>query len=166
MSKSMPQAPRLRKFAFVVGLVVASSASAAQAGEAEPGAVVAAEGGTITVTVTGMRNASGSIVVAVWDQASGFPTKSRKAKRIHIGKIDGGKSTIKLAGYVPGTYALSVFHDENNNGELDTNFIGIPKEGVGASNNPKGRMGPPKFKDAAFELGADDLRHRIKLTYI
>jgi uncharacterized protein (DUF2141 family) len=156
----------LRKLAMLTGLVAAMGASPAQAGEGEAEAVVVAEAGTITVTVTGMRNASGSIVVAVWDQSSGFPTKSRKAKRIHIGKISGKKSTVKLAGYEPGTYALSVFHDENNNGELDTNFIGIPKEGVGASNNPKGRMGPPKFKDAAFELGAEDLRHRIKLTYI
>ena len=153
------------KTALFAGLVGFLSAPPAQA-EGPEAVVVSDAGGTITVTVTGMRNATGSIVVAVWDQSSGFPTKSRKAKRIHIGQIKGSKSTIKLAGYAPGTYALSVFHDENSNGELDTNFIGIPKEGVGASNNPKGRMGPPKFKDAAFKLGAEDMSKSIKLAYL
>ena len=54
-----------------------------------------------------------------------------------------------------GTYAVSIFHDENNNDKLDSNFIGIPKEDYGCSNNAKGFMGPPKWKDAKFELNSD-----------
>jgi uncharacterized protein (DUF2141 family) len=46
---------------------------------------------------------------------------------------------------------LAAFHDENDNGKLDTNWIGIPKEGLASSNNAKGRMGPPKWRDASFE---------------
>jgi uncharacterized protein (DUF2141 family) len=45
---------------------------------------------------------------------------------------------------------VSVFHDENSNGKIDRNFMGIPKEGVGASNDAEGRFGPPKFDDARF----------------
>ena len=51
----------------------------------------------------------------------------------------------------PGTYAIATYHDENNNGELDSNFIGIPKEGVGISNMKKMKMGKPSFEDAKFK---------------
>ena len=51
-----------------------------------------------------------------------------------------------------GEYAISIFHDENNNNELDTNFLGIPKEGLGASNDARGHFGPPKYKDVKFYL--------------
>jgi uncharacterized protein (DUF2141 family) len=51
-----------------------------------------------------------------------------------------------------GTYAISYIHDANNNGEMDANFMGIPKEDYGCSNNAKGFMGPPKWEDAKFEL--------------
>ena len=48
-----------------------------------------------------------------------------------------------------------MFHDENANGKIDRNFVGIPKEGYGTSNDAKGFMGPPKYEDAKFELTAD-----------
>jgi uncharacterized protein (DUF2141 family) len=147
-------------------LLAAPSAQAAYGDPVQVEGVSLAAGGTITVTVTGIRSNDGKIMLAMWDQSAGFPTKSRKAMRVHYGTISAKKSTIRLVGYAPGTYAISVFHDENSNGELDTNFIGMPKEGVGASNNPKARMGPPKFKDAKFELAADDLGKPIKLAYL
>jgi uncharacterized protein (DUF2141 family) len=50
----------------------------------------------------------------------------------------------------PGDYAVSVFHDQNSNGKLDRNFMGMPKEGVGASNDAAGHFGPPKSDDARF----------------
>ena len=52
----------------------------------------------------------------------------------------------------PGKYAISIIHDENNNDKLDTNFIGIPKEGFGFSNNPRIMFGPPSFEKASFEI--------------
>jgi hypothetical protein len=57
-----------------------------------------------------------------------------------------------LQGVPYGLYAVSVFHDENMNGKLDNNFVGAPKEGYGASNNPRKRMGPPPFDEAKFPL--------------
>jgi len=50
----------------------------------------------------------------------------------------------------PGEYAISIFHDENDNGKLDTNFIGIPKEPYGFSNNPVIKLRPPTFMEAKF----------------
>jgi len=55
----------------------------------------------------------------------------------------------------PGTYAVSVYEDLNGNHKLDGNILGIPREPVGASNNPRGRMGPPHFNDCAFRVGTD-----------
>ena len=72
-----------------------------------------------------------------------------------IGEIDEEKSTITFTDIPEGTYAISFIHDENDNGKMDTNFMGIPKEDYGCSNNAKGFMGPPKWKDAKFELKSD-----------
>jgi uncharacterized protein (DUF2141 family) len=55
---------------------------------------------------------------------------------------------------VPGRYALSFIHDENDNKKLDTNLIGIPKEGFGYSKDAMGRFGPPKFDDAVLTVPA------------
>lgn len=54
-----------------------------------------------------------------------------------------------------GTYAIAISQDVNGNGKQDTNWIGIPKEPYGFSNNAKGKMGPPDFEDAKFELTKD-----------
>ena len=62
-----------------------------------------------------------------------------------------------------GIYAVSVFHDENDNGKLDTNSFGIPNEQFGCSNNAKGFMGPSKWKNAKFELKDKDQNLIIKL---
>jgi uncharacterized protein (DUF2141 family) len=56
-------------------------------------------------------------------------------------------------------------HDENGDGKLERNFLGVPKEGVGASNDARGRMGPPKWKDARFELKPDGSRIQIHVMY-
>ena len=61
-----------------------------------------------------------------------------------------------------GTYALKVFHDENDNGKLDTNFVGMPKEAFGFSNDAMGRFGPPDFDAASFELGQPELLLEIR----
>ena len=66
--------------------------------------------------------------------------------------IKEGKAFAEFDNLPFGEYGVSAYHDENKNEELDANWIGIPKEGVGASNNAKGKMGPPKYEDAKFEF--------------
>jgi uncharacterized protein (DUF2141 family) len=61
---------------------------------------------------------------------------------------------------------VSVVHDENANGKLDTNFVGMPREGVGASNDAKGHMGPPKFNAASFPYAAGRLDLKIHVNYL
>ena len=65
----------------------------------------------------------------------------------------------------PDRYAVSVYLEENNNKKLDTNFLGIPKEPVGGSNNPKSRMGTPHFDDSVFTFDSTHSTVVIKLIY-
>jgi uncharacterized protein (DUF2141 family) len=65
----------------------------------------------------------------------------------------------------PGTYALAVIHDENRNGQLDTNRLGIPKEGYGFSNDAKGFFGAPSFSAAKFKYDGQKLELTINLHY-
>ena len=60
----------------------------------------------------------------------------------------------------------SVFHDEDNNKQLNTNFVGMPKEGIGVSRNAKGHFGPPKYEDAKFELNKAGESMVISLKYL
>lgn len=79
--------------------------------------------------------------------------------------ITDGRAVCEFPGVTPGTYAASAFHDGNSNGKLDTNLLGIPREGVGASNSAKGHFGPPKFDAAAFHFGGGRLDLTITITY-
>ena len=80
---------------------------------------------------------------------------------VEISNLRNDKGQVK-----PGTYAVSTFHDENSNGKLDTNLLGIPTEGVGASNNAKGHFGPPKFDDAKFRFEGGRLDLKIAIDYL
>ena len=80
--------------------------------------------------------------------------------------ISDGHASCIFDNAAPGKYAVSVFHDENSNGKMDTNFVGMPKEGVGASNNAKGHFGPPKFDAAAFHFSGGRLDLKITITYL
>jgi uncharacterized protein (DUF2141 family) len=65
----------------------------------------------------------------------------------------------------PGTYALAVIHDENMNGKLDTNWLGIPTEGYGFSNDAKALLSAPSFSDASFQYDGGTLDLTISLDY-
>jgi len=64
----------------------------------------------------------------------------------------------------PGTYGISAFHDQNSNGKLDTNFLGMPIEDYCASNNARGVLGPPSFEDSKFSFrgGTKQLEAHLK----
>jgi uncharacterized protein (DUF2141 family) len=104
--------------------------------------------GVIHVDVVGLRNNNGQVFCALYASVEGFPKDSRKAIRRDTSSISGKKASCEFLGIEPGTYAVSVFHDENSNGKLDTNFLGIPREGVGASNDARGHMSIANEKSA------------------
>lgn len=120
--------------------------------------------GAIEVTVSGLKNNSG-VLVNLYAQADGFPDKPDKALVRHYIQAD-NLTTSTIFDKLPyGEYAIAVCHDENNNQACDTNFLGIPKEGVGVSNDAKGFMGPPRFKDAKFKLDSDNKRVSVTVHY-
>jgi uncharacterized protein (DUF2141 family) len=120
----------------------------------------------IRVEITGARNAKGQILCALFAPGSAFPTKPENAVARTHSEIANGSGVCEFRGVAPGRYAVSAFHDENSNGKIDTNFIGIPKEGLASSNDAKGRMGPPKFDAAAFEYAGGRLELKVKLMYL
>lgn len=104
---------------------------------------------TITVNVAGASSNDGKIFLALYRVKANFlkqPFKDLKSK------ISNKGCEVTFEDLPAGTYAVSIFHDENDNGKMDTNFIGIPKEDYGCSNGATGFMGPPKWEDAKFEL--------------
>jgi uncharacterized protein (DUF2141 family) len=129
--------------------------------------VRAAGGTSLTVRVIGARNAKGAIRAAVFRDAKGFPNDASEAVQTQAAAIDPQTLSAKIVftNLPEGIYAVSVFHDENMNRKLDKNFMGIPKEGYGASNNPKKKMGPPSFEETKFQLSGTLQVRQIKLMY-
>jgi len=122
---------------------------------------------TLTVHVIGARNTKGKIRAALFRGAEGFPNDASKAIHTQAADIDTQTSSAQVVftDLPPGFYAVSVFHDENMNQKLDKNFVGVPKEGYGASNNPKKKMGPPSFEETKFQLSGMEQSLEIKLMY-
>ncbi len=103
----------------------------------------------LTINVTNIENSNGSIVIAIFNnEKEGFKPENVYKHKI----IDAVKGSVKAEFKLPkGEYAVSVFHDENNNKKLDTNFMRMPKEAYGFSNN----LRMPKYEKAAFKLDKD-----------
>ncbi len=116
------------------------------------------------IAVSGLHNSNGKVVAAIYNSEIGFPKESNKAyKRLSFDIVE-DKCIVLFENIPEGVYAVSCFHDENNNGKMDTNFIGIPSEGTAASNNAEGVLGPPKFKNAKFTVNGD-VEQKITIEY-
>lgn len=107
----------------------------------------------LVVTVTGVRSATGQIELCLFRGPDGFPdcTANKSVRRAHVAATPGAV-TATFTGLSPGLYAVSAFHDEKGLHRIETNFLGIPRSGLGASRDPPARFGPPSFRDAAFTL--------------
>ena len=101
--------------------------------------LAAASPGSLDVTVTGLKNTRGALIACLWNEKSGFPTCQKSPSAVKLkAPITGATVKVTFPNVAPGSYAVSVQHDEDSDGKLKTNFIGMPKEGVGVSNNPGG----------------------------
>lgn len=120
----------------------------------------------IRLEIDGLHSDRGQVLCALFSSAADFPKKPDKALAHDKSTILNGHATCQFQSIPSGTYAVSVFHDENSNGKLDTNFLGIPREGVGASNNAKGHLGPPRFSAAAFLHSASRTALKITVNYL
>jgi len=118
----------------------------------------------VTVKVNNLKNNKGKVLFALFADAKAFPSDDKKA--IKSAALTPANNAVEwvLTNLPKGKYAISLYHDENGNEELDTNWFGIPTEGYGFSNNVMGRMGPPSFEKAAFHSGNTN-ELEIKLNY-
>jgi uncharacterized protein (DUF2141 family) len=117
----------------------------------------------LTVEVSNIRKADGNIMIAVYNKGDGFLSEEGMKVGMKLPANTSGVSHT-FRGLDAGTYAVSVFHDVDADGELDSNFLGIPQEPFGMSRDAQGRFGPPKFKDAAFKLSAEGGNEKIYLN--
>lgn len=104
---------------------------------------------SLILHVKNIKHDKGKIYIAVFDREKAFMNDRFSDKAVPVISTDDLKVELKLPN---GKYAISIFHDVNSNEKLNTNFIGIPKEPYGFSNNPKTTLGPPNFKQASFNL--------------
>lgn len=121
--------------------------------------------GKITIEIEGIKNEKGSVILYLYRGENGFPTDPKNALKKAVIPARTSPCTFSFSDIPAGTYAVSLFHDENNNGTLDTNFLGIPREGVGISNNAKGHLGPPKYADAKFQHQDVETKLQIFTSY-
>jgi len=117
-------------------------------------ATPAAPGHAIRVRVSTFRTPKGFLRCRLYSRPDGFPGKPPFDAEQSVA-VTAATATCIFPAVAPGTYAVALFHDENSDGKLDTNFVGIPREGVGVSNNKLRSFGPPKWDDAKFVLKGD-----------
>lgn len=136
---------------FLTSMTVLAQSSVAE--------VQADDSGDLTVELRGLSSDEGSLAVALYDSS-----KNWLGKRVmgEVTQIVDGKATVIFKAVPYGTYAISSFHDENNNEELDAGLFGIPKEPYASSRGAKGMFGPPQWEDAKFELDQKQLTETIK----
>lgn len=103
---------------------------------------------SLTVVAEGVRSNDGAIYMELSDQTG----KAVSAIKVAVTEQ---KAEWTFREISPGKWAVRLYHDENDNGKLDTNFFGIPREGYGFSNNVEGSFGPPSFDRRLFEVQND-----------
>lgn len=120
----------------------------------------------IHVKILNIRNNTGTIACALFESPEGFPKDFLHfATNIMIIKIRESQASCYSVDIPPGKYAMAVIHDENMNGKLDTNWMGVPKEGFGFSNKAKALLSAPSFSDASFQYDGQNIDMTMSLNY-
>lgn len=137
--------------AVVIGALVATQPSHA-GDKADPES-------NVIEFLTRPKNDTGVVVCALFDK-KGWLTKPVKPA---WAKIKNKRASCVFSNVQPGTYGISAYHDENKNGKLDTNVVGMPIEDYGASRDARGTFSAPSFDDAKFEYKGGKLRMSAQL---
>lgn len=120
----------------------------------------------IHVNIPNIKSSTGNIACGIFESPEGFPNKFLGSARvIIIKKIQKTKTQCDFSVIPPGTYAIAVIHDEDMNGELDTNWFGVPTEGYGFSNTTIDEFGAPAFSAASFPYDGQNMDLTIRLNY-
>lgn len=126
--------------------------------------VADAQSGRLGVSVSGVRSDSGKVRCGLYASANGFRQPGAQFRGV-AASIQGGHANCVFGPVPPGTYAVAVFHAEQNETRMDTGAFGKPKQGYGFSRNPSSSFGPPQFTDAAFEYRGGSMSVPVQLQY-
>ena len=148
--------PRSKTLIAILALLAASDGARAQTTASN----------VIDVEVRGLRNAHGTVDCFLYASADGFPGDQSKASKRVASPISGAAATCRFSGVAPGAYAVAVVHDEHRTGRLERNLMGIPTEGVGASNDAAGHFGPPSFASARFAYAGGEKSLVVHVRYL
>lgn len=166
----MISAPLLTILLVAVACAACATAAAARSPDETPVAEPSARSrvirpGAILVEATEFRSDKGRALIGLFHESKGFPDGKHSSRRVSV-RIEKCGARAKFDGLAPGTYAVAILHDEDGDFEMSTNFLGIPTEGYGTSNNARRRFGPPEWDKARFELvsGATVVQ-KIQLIY-
>jgi uncharacterized protein (DUF2141 family) len=124
---------------------------------------VAALAADLVVTVNGVTERRGEIGVSLYATPEGFPTDNARAIQLWL-PANNDSVTFRFPDLAPGRYAVAASHDLNGNRKVDTNFLGIPKEAWGVSNNPRPALRAPRFDEAVFTIPAGAASAEITIT--
>ncbi len=140
---------------------------------------------TLMVKISGLEGAEGQVCLNLFDSSAGFPSNRDEALQTQCveaavapeepGETVETTETEETTEDLPlmvafenlplGSYGVSVFHDANNDGEFNRNFVGMPAEGFGFSRNPNALTGPPKFRDTVVLVAGEVTMIEIMLNY-
>lgn len=152
--------------ALVLGLPLSAAASGAVATTAatvDPSKPCIERANAIRVIVTNVRKSKGMITVDLHgDKPEEFLKKKKKLLRIRV-PARKGRVEMCLPAPGPGVFAIALYHDVNGNKKFDKNFLGLPAEPYGVSNNPTIGLGAPKHKQARFTVGPNGTTVEIAL---
>lgn len=116
----------------------------------------------LEIHVNNIKSKKGAIQFGLFTNETDYLKNPAEKK---IVKPTGSDITIIFENLPPGDYALSIIHDENENGKLDSNAFGIPKEGFAFGNNAQGSFGPPAFEKAKITIADQNVKQEITLKY-
>ena len=123
------------------------------------------EGVPLHVAVDQLRSTDGNLTVTVYgSDPDDFLAAGAKLTRKRV-PITGAMTEACLTVPAPGTYAIAVYHDENNDRDFNRTFVGLPDEGYGFSNDAPALVGLPSYDDAKFDVPADGRRLEIRMRY-
>jgi len=128
-----------------------------------PSRVFSESTGKLVIDISGFPSSDGFAMVALNNSEESYNGGESKAIAKTKVRVVDQKAQVIFTNLPYGSYGVSLYHDENANGTMDKNAMGIPKEAYGFSNNAKGFFGKPNYKDVMFQLNSAEMQIVINL---
>lgn len=123
-------------------------------------------GAELRVRIGHLRNEKGHVLVSLFRNGEGYPDEPEKAYRKGQALISNGNAVMVFHDLPAGDYAIAILHDENDDLRMNKNWLGLPTEGYGFSNNVMGMFGPPGLSKASFAVKATGIQYiDIRIKY-